>query len=123
MVTVAVLGKIRQRSPHPLQLRDLGVELLDVFERQPLHVHAGAPAVVPQPQQRLDLLHREAQIPGPANEAQDMHVRIVVHPVSGTGTTGLRDKVVFLVVANHLGRDARHLGGLPDVEQAVSFRV
>src|SRR5690606_1031483 len=77
----------------------------------------------PQGRQGLELLHREAQVAGAADEAQAMHVGIAVEPVVGEAARRWRDQADALVVADHLRRDAAQRRGLADVVQALAAGV
>lgn len=61
VVPVAGVGELRERALHRLHLRDALLEIGDVGERDALHVAAGAAAVDPEPEQRLDLVQAEAR--------------------------------------------------------------
>ena len=63
-IAVAVLHELMERAPHRLQLLNLLIELVDVVLGDTADVGARAPAVAPQAEQLLDLLHRKARVAG-----------------------------------------------------------
>jgi hypothetical protein len=71
---MAVLHELLERAPHGLQLFDLLFKLDYVLLGYATDVCAGAAAIAPQPQQVLDLLHRESQIARTTDESQRVNV-------------------------------------------------
>src|SRR4051812_33142527 len=62
VVAVAGVRQLLQGVPHGGQLQDPGLELGDVGGRDPLHVGAGPPAVVPEADQQPDALDGEPEV-------------------------------------------------------------
>ena len=58
-------------------------------------------------------------MPGAADEAQRVHVGVGIDAVAVLAARRGRDQADALVVADHLGRDARGLGRLADVHAAL----
>src|SRR3546814_5121545 len=71
--------------------------------------------VLPQRQQRADLLQRETQVTGAADEGQLMQVALVVVAIAIGATPGRREQADGFVVADHLRREATVLGCLTNV--------
>jgi hypothetical protein len=82
---------------------------------QVLDLGAAARLVAPQGQEVGNVLHREAQVPRPADEAQGLYVAHAVNPVARGAASGLIDQADALVVTDSLGRHAgfaRHCADL-----------
>ena len=79
----------------------------DVRLRQRLHLAARPAPVLPQPEQLADLLDREAEVARMADEAQRVDLRVGVLAIARVGALRLGKEADALVVADHLGRDAR----------------
>src|SRR5690606_33122143 len=80
---------------------------------------AGALAVIPQPQQYLDLLHRKAERPAALDEAQSVQVLVGVDAVAGKGAARWRDQSDRLVMADHLGADTAQSRGIAAIVQSI----
>ena len=82
IVTMALRGQVLKRSPHLVKFASLAAEFVRPREREGLHVHARPPAIVPQRYQLADLLDRKPEIARAPDEAQGMHVALVVVAVT-----------------------------------------
>ena len=83
----------------------------------------GAAAVAPQRQQLVHLLDRESQVARAAHETQRVQLVVAVDAVSRLGAQRRADQSDAFVVADHLGGNARGLGGLSDVHHVGSCVV
>src|SRR5690606_8155098 len=99
---------------------DALLELGDVRLGEPLDVRAVARAIVPEAEQLRDLRDGEAEVAGAAHEAQAMHVGLAVVAIARRRSARGRDQARLLVVADHLGRNARRPGGFADVHAEAS---
>jgi len=118
VVPVAVIRQRLERANHRLDFRNLVLEPLDMLKRDRFHVGAGPAAVRPQPEQFADLLDRKAQVARAPDESQSMHVSIVIVAIPRLLAQRLGDEPGLLVIADHLGRDARQFSGAADVQRA-----
>src|SRR5690242_10776058 len=78
-----------------------------VLESDALHLRIAALAVAPEAKQVPDLLDREPKISCPANEAKPMKVLRAIVPVAARLSVSGWNEIDRLVVADHLGRNAR----------------
>lgn len=82
VVAVAVPHQIFQGAFDLLQFDDAFIYFTQVTMRQLLHAATGASLVLPKTDQIFDDLDGEAQVAGLFDEAQGMHVFVVVHAVT-----------------------------------------
>src|SRR5207248_1217508 len=83
IVAMAMLGQMSERPADLAQLRRLGLEFLDMGERELFHVRAGPGAVAPQRQQLCDLLDRKTEIPRVPYEFEGIDFTLGIDAVSG----------------------------------------
>src|SRR3546814_4105676 len=103
-----MIGKRLNRPRHCFDLCHFYLEPLDMCERESLDVGAGAASVGPEAQQLADLLHGKAKITRAPDEAQAVHVGVVIVAVARVLTRNLGDETRLLVITDHLWRDARY---------------
>src|SRR5690606_25858382 len=86
-----------------------------------LHLGTGSRPVLPQAEQRRGLFDRKAQRARPLDEAQHMDLVGPVDAVIAVGAARRGDEADLLVIADHLGRDARTFGSLSDIHNCTPF--
>src|SRR3546814_11418421 len=119
-----MIGKRLNRPRHCFDLCHFYLEPLDMCERESLDVGAGAASVGPEAQQLADLLHGKAKITRAPDEAQAVHVGVVIVAVARVLTRNLGDETHLLVITDHLWRDARYFRGAADVHaSSPSFHI
>jgi hypothetical protein len=79
------------------------------------HVAADATAVLPEADELLDLLDREPEVAGAADESQRVNVRVVLKPITRVRAPGFLQQPERFIVTNRLRRDSRAPGRLTDV--------
>ena len=99
-----MVDEMLQRAAHRLQLADFPVERSQVLLRDATHVRARTPAVVPEREQLLNLLHREPEVARPPDESQRVDVGVGIEPVACHRPARLFQQPERLVVPDHLGR-------------------
>lgn len=67
---VALSGHLPQHALDLPEVRDLPPHVVEVVDGDALHLGAGVSAAVDQPQERPHLVEREAELAGPADEAE-----------------------------------------------------
>src|SRR3546814_3798301 len=98
-----------KRPHHGFDLGHFFLEPLDMFERESLDVGAGAASVGPEAQQLADLLHGKAKITRAPDEAQAVHVGVVIVAVAR-------------VLTRNLGRSEEHTSELQSLMR-ISYAV
>jgi hypothetical protein len=106
VVAAAGSRQFRERILHRAQFDDLGIEIRDLAQRDRLHLPARPLLVLPQPDQQLHLIHRHAEIPGPPDEAQRIHIPLAVGPVARFGPPRRRDQIDAFVIADSSWRQS-----------------
>nr|AAP49312.1 Uvs069 [uncultured bacterium] len=117
VVSLAAVGEMEKRIPHGLHFGDFRLQLLDMMKRQGLHLGACPRLVVPKLQKPLRLLQRKAEAARPAHETQPVDAVRVIDPVIGSRAPRRRNQPDLLVIADHLGRNARGMRGFTDVHR------
>lgn len=120
-VTMASFGEIEQRISHRLQCKSLAVKVVGARQSEALDVDALAVAIVPQSQQRADVLDREAQIARVRDEAEAVHVGIGIIAIPAVAAERRRDQADRLIMADHPLRDAARLRCWPDFHSLARF--
>src|SRR5438552_9432186 len=90
---------------HPLdrpEVLNLPVDLVQVLDGDALDLGAGVSPPIDEPQQRADLVEREAELSAPPDKAQALDLFFAVQPVSPFAPGGARDQPDALVVADRL---------------------
>jgi len=77
VVAVAAVNELREHGPHPLELGDLAVDLLQVPFGDLLDLAAGSALVLAERQQRPAILDREAERPGASGKGELLDVGAV----------------------------------------------
>src|ERR1700739_1238551 len=83
-------GQVLERRFHGLQGIEFHIQFLNVGSDQRLYLSAPSRPVLPQTEQFLDLVDREAEFTRVADEPQHMYVRRGVFAVSRTSPRGGR---------------------------------
>lgn len=69
-------------TPHSVELLRLALQLGRPGKSESLRIRTGTTPVVSEGEELADLLDREAQVPGPANEAERVDIPLVIVPVA-----------------------------------------
>src|SRR5688572_651728 len=120
-VAVAVPRKLLERAAHGLEFLLLALELAGARPRQRLYISARPAPVLPQGEQLGDLVDREAEVSGTADETQGVHVGVIIVVVPGVAPRGFGNESDGLVVADHPLGDSGPLRGLANVHRVVSW--
>src|SRR6478735_1272882 len=110
-----MVRKVPQRVGHGLERRGLALEGADVIEREALDIRAGARSIAPERNKLADLLDGESEVACASYEAQIVHVALGIDSITRLRANGLGDQTDTFIIADHLGRNTRGLGGLPDI--------
>jgi len=102
-----------QRRRHGLHVLDASFEVGEVTIRDFLHFAARALLVTPKREQRGDFPHREAELPGPADEPELMHVMGSIVAVAVPAPRGRPKEADGLTVADHLRADPEAADAAP----------
>ncbi len=90
---------------HPLDLPEvlnLPVDLVQVLDGDALDLGAGVSPPIDEPQQRADLVQREAELSAPPDKAQALDMLFAVQPVSPFASGRAGHQPDALVVADRL---------------------
>lgn len=71
-----------QHAPDGAEVRDLSPDLLEMVNGDALHLGAGVAAAVDKPQQRADLVQREAEVASAADEAEASPLGLAVQAMA-----------------------------------------
>lgn len=82
MIARAGVGQRLQGSDHFLQLHDLLIQDLEVYQSDLFNAGALPGAVTPELQEFTDLFDLEAKITGSPDEIEDLHVSVRVDAVT-----------------------------------------
>lgn len=115
IVAVAGMDEPLQRPRHRSHVRYAGVDVGQVLFSKAAHLARGPAPVAPKRQQRGDLVKRETQIPGPPDELEHRDFRVAIVAITVVATVGRFNEAYALIIADHLRRYARLLGGHADV--------
>src|SRR5688500_7405013 len=100
-VAAAVLDQVLERAPELLHFLDPPIEILDVRLGDAPDFAAGSPPIPPEAEEPAHVGHREAEIAGSPDEAERMHVGVVIQTVAAqTPARALQQPQPF-IVANH----------------------
>src|SRR5690606_23233260 len=114
-LAAALPGQALKRSLHPGEALDAFLNVGDLVLGPLANVGAGGFRIDPQLEELLDLLQREAELLGVADEAHAPHSLRRILPVAGRGAPlRLCDQTRALVEPNGLDANARLLSELPD---------
>lgn len=123
----ARIGQSGRLSPEQQDARCSSVAAISSIswmrQRDALHIRALPAAIPPELQQLLDLRHREAEIARPPHETQHVHIGRGVIAVTGCRPARLWNQAALLIVADHLGADARSARRLANVHAALLSRA
>src|ERR671930_2625833 len=106
--------ELLERRLDPLQRGDAFRDVRDLLLRPLAHVRAGRRWIHAQVETLLDLLEREAQLLGMADETHTPDRFYVVLPVTRWAALRLGEKSLALVEADGLDADARSTSELAD---------
>ena len=81
-VPMAASREMLERAADFTQFAFLALELSRAGKRERFHVRAGAAPVMPQLQEPADFFNREAELPGPTDEAKRVYVALVIVPIA-----------------------------------------
>ena len=103
------LGKARE-------VRNLALDVAEMFVRDPVHLRALLLAVGRKLKKRPRLFDRKPEIPAAADESQSREMRRAVAPLVSRGPKGRRQQAHLLVVTNRDCLDAAQLGEVPNFQ-------
>ncbi|MNL58390.1 hypothetical protein D3C87_1820200 [compost metagenome] len=109
VVAVAGVDEHGQGMSHVLQALDLLFQSVDVALGHALDLGALAGFVAPEAEKVADLGDREPQVAGAPDEAQHIGVGVRIVAVAGRLAVSSRNEAGLLVIADHLGGNARGL--------------
>jgi hypothetical protein len=117
VVALTGASQVAKRVRHLGQLPRALVEIGNMSQRDVLHLAAVPALIAPEAQEFPDFLHREAEIPRPAHEAEPADVSGTVISVPAHAPIRRRDQADGLVIPDHLGGHAARFRRLPDVHE------
>ena len=105
-------GSESEPGPERGEMRDLATQTLHLLSGEPAHLAAGRPAGVARAEDRRELVDREADGNGDADQADAGHGRRGIAPISIRGTARLREQSPPLVEPQGVLRDSGASGEL-----------
>jgi hypothetical protein len=99
---VALSCHLRQDALDLPEVCDLPPDLVEVADRDALDVRARVAAPIDELQERPDLVQREAELAGPADEAQPQALGFSVEPMAAVAPRSGRHQANPLVISDRL---------------------
>ena len=121
MIAAAGAHEPMQRRCYALHFRDPRFEVGEVRGGDLFHLPARATLVAPKSQQRRYFRHREAELARVADEAQLVHIVLVISAITVPFAGGGLQKTDRLVMADHFRADARSRRSHADIHDRESL--